>query len=112
MKKLVFALLSAAVVALALPHPSQAQAVTGMTLDQYMLMQERADAFCNFFADKTKEIGLENATEVLSNRKVSIPTGLTGPNGMGLQYVFSPIESTALVKHCRNLVELMRKARQ
>ncbi len=112
MKKLLFVLLFAAAVALALPHPSHAQAVTGMTLDQYMLMQERVDAFCNFFADRTKEIGPENATETLSGRPISIPTGLKGPNGMGLQYVFSPTESTALVKHCRNLMELMRKARQ
>jgi len=52
MKRLVFAILSAAAIALALPHPSHAQAVKGMTLDQYMLMQERVDAFCSFYADQ------------------------------------------------------------
>ena len=102
MRRLVFAILCAAAIALTLPHPSHAQAVKGMTLDQYMLMQERVDAFCSFYAD-----------QVAGNKPwPSASAGVRIPTGGGLAYVFSPTEVQALIKHCRNLMELMRKAKQ
>jgi hypothetical protein len=98
MKKLVFAILCAAPIALALPHPSHAQAVKGMTVDQYMLMLERADAFCSYYAE--------------GKPLPSAGQGLRIPTGGGLAYVFAPLEVQALMKHCRTLMELMQKARQ
>ena len=98
MKKLVFAILCAAAIALALPHPSHAQAVKGMTLDQYLLMQERVDAFCSYYAD--------------GKPFPSAGQGLRLPTGGGLYYVFSQTEVQALIKHCRTLMALMAKARQ
>jgi hypothetical protein len=104
MKKLVFAILFAAAVALALPQPSDAQGVKGMTLDQYLLMQERVDAFCNYFAD--------GKPFPSAGQGLRIPTGAIPDPGHRLEYVYSQTEAQALIKHCRNLMELMRKARQ
>jgi len=101
MKKLALAILFAVLVALALPRSSHAQAVKGMTLDQYMLMQERVDAFCSFYAD-----------QVAGNKPwPSASAGVRIPTGGGLAYVFSPTEVQALIKHCRSVMELMRKAK-
>src|SRR5262249_4759308 len=102
MKKLVFAILFAAV-ALALPQSSDAQGVTGMTLDQYLLMQERVDAFCSYFAD--------GKPFPPAGQGLRIATG--GQNAKGsLYYVFSQSEVQALIKHCRTLMALMAKAKQ
>ena len=98
MKQLMLALLCAAATALALPHPAHAQAVKGMTLDQYMLMQERVDAFCSYYAD--------------GKPFPSAGAGLRIPTGGGLYYVYSQTEVQALIKHCRILMQLMQKARQ
>ena len=108
MKRLMLALLCAVVTALALPHPAYAQAVTGMTLDQYMLMQERVDAFCNFYIDQVNG----NKPWPAASAGVRIPTGGASSKGTTLYYVFSPTEVQALMKHCRNLIQLMQKAKQ
>src|SRR5262245_60647265 len=104
MKRVVFAILCAAAIALALPRPTHAQAVTGMTLDQYLLMQERVDAFCSYFAD--------GKSFPSAGQGLRIPTGAIPDPGHRLEYVYSQTEVQALIKHCRNLMELMRKARQ
>ena len=104
MKRLLFALLCAATAALAAPRPSHAQAVTGMTLDQYLLMQERVDAFCSFYADQVNG-GKPWPT---ASASIQIPTY----PGSSLRYVYSPTEVQALMRHCKNLMDLMRKAHQ
>ena len=103
MKRLFFALLCAALV-VAVPRLSRGQAVTGMTLDQYLLMQERVDAFCNFYADQVA--GAKPWPSASAGVRIRAIPGTT------LDYVYSPTEVQALMKHCRNLMELMRKARQ
>jgi hypothetical protein len=100
MKRLLFALLCASS-ALAVPRPSQAQA-TGMTLDQYMVMQERVDAFCSFYADQVAG----------SKPWPAAGAGLRIPTVGNLAYVYSATEVQALMKHCKNLMELMKKAHQ
>jgi hypothetical protein len=104
MKRLVLALLCAAVTAFALPHPAHAQAVTGMTLDQYMLMQERVDAFCNFYVDQVN--GSKPWPSAGAGVRIRAVPGTT------LEYVYSQTEVQALIKHCRNLIQLMQKAKQ
>ena len=103
MKRLVLALLCAAT-ALALPRPSRAQAVTGMTLDQYMLMQERVDAFCNFYIEQVN--GNQPWPSASAGVRIRAVPGTT------LEYVYSPTEVQALIKHCRNLIQLLEKARK
>jgi hypothetical protein len=103
MKRLLFALLCAST-ALAVPHSSHAQAVKGMTLDQYLLMQERVDAFCSFYADQVA--GAKPWPSYSAGVRIRAVPGTT------LDYVYSPTEVQALMKHCRNLIRLMQQVRQ
>lgn len=100
MKRLFFALLVAAVVAV--PRSSHGQAVKGMTLDQYLLMQERVDAFCSFYVDQVNG----------AKPWPSYSAGVRIPTGAGLYYVYGPEEVQALMKHCRNLIRLLQQVRQ
>ena len=102
-KRLLLALLCA-VAALGVPRSSRAQAVTGMTLDQYLLMQERVDAFCSFYADQVAG----NKPWPAASAGVRIQT----TPGTTLYYVYGAEEVQALMKHCRSVMDLMRKARQ
>ena len=104
MTKLVFVILFAVAVTLTLPQPSGAQGVKGMTLDQYLLMQERVDAFCSYFAS--------GQPFPSAGQGLRIAAGGQNAKGTSLYYVFSQSEVQALIKHCRNLMELMRKAKQ
>ena len=104
MKKLMFATLCAAAVALVLPHPSHAQAVKGMTLDQYMLMQERVDAFCAFYYSPA-------SLPSLPPNGVRVPNGLQTPGGTTMYYVYSKEEVQALIKHCQSLMALLAKVK-
>ena len=101
--RIVGALLLACLVTIAMPRPSDGQTgQTQMTLEQYLVMQERVDAFCNFYADQV-------------NGSKPWPAGGEGVRIHGVGngwYVYTPAEVQALMRHCRNVMELMRKSKQ
>jgi hypothetical protein len=125
MKKLLFALLSAAIV-IAVPHSSQAQRnmppgafdqpppppdsgrgqpVKGMTLDQYDLMQERVQAFCDYFIAWAAPNQPRGANQDQWRRSATKSFKIKS-------YVYSVTEQLALIEHCENLMPMIRRANQ
>jgi hypothetical protein len=89
-------LLVACLAGLAAPRPSAGQ-VFIFTLEQYLVLQERTEAFCTYRAE-------------LAKSGQQIPKGaLSFPGDGAVKWVFSASEVDAFMKRCDQLMALMQK---
>jgi hypothetical protein len=94
-RRFVGLLLVTCVISLAAPRPSSGQFV--FTIVQYIVLQERTDAFCNYYKEQTK-----------GNKP--FPTGAVSFPGQGsVKWVFTASEAQAFIKKCDRLMGLMQQ---